>query len=58
MLEVARDAERATSDKTSRKRRRIQAAVAEIEERGFEVLENVSSNSDSDCIVVRSRNAI
>lgn len=55
VLDIAREAERATADKTSRKRRRIQAAVTEIEGQEDEVVENVSSDSDSDCIVVQPR---
>ena len=55
VLEIAQEAERVTADKTSSKRRRTQATVAEIEEQEVEVLENVSSNPDSDCIIVQPR---
>jgi hypothetical protein len=55
VLEVAREAEKATASKTSRKRPRKQPAPVEIGEQENEVLENVSSNSDSDCIAVVPR---
>jgi hypothetical protein len=55
VLEIAREAEKATASKTSRKRPRKQLAPTEINEQDNEVLENVSSDSDSDCIVVQPR---
>jgi len=58
VLEIAQEAERVIADKTSRKRRCTQATVAEIEEQEVEVLENISSNSDSDCIIVQPRKSI
>ena len=55
VLEVARKAEEATAEKTSRKRRRKGHTVVDIEEEEVTLLENESSNSDSDCIVVQPR---
>jgi hypothetical protein len=55
VLEVAREVERATADKTSHKRRRTQSIATEIEEQEVEAFENVSSSSDSECIVVAQR---
>jgi hypothetical protein len=55
VLEVAREAEKATVSKTSRKRLRKQPIPAEIEEQENEVLENVSGDSDSRCIAVVQR---
>jgi len=55
VLEVARKAEEATAEKTSRKRRRTQPIIAEIEEQEEDLSKNVSSDSDSDCIVVLKR---
>ena len=53
VLEIASEAEKVTADKTSQKRRRTQSKVTETREQEIEVVENVSSDSDSDCIVVR-----
>jgi NAD+--asparagine ADP-ribosyltransferase len=58
VLKIAQEVERAIADKTSRKQRRKHATVAEIKEQEVEVLENVSSDSDSDCIVVQPRKSI
>ena len=55
VLEVARAAEQASEGKTSRKRLRKQSIAIEIEEQENEVVENVSSDSDSDCIAVMPR---
>jgi hypothetical protein len=55
VLEVAREAEKATVSKTSRKRLRKQPMPAEIEEQENEVLKNVFSDSDSGCIAVVQR---
>jgi len=55
VLEVARQVEIATADKTSRKRCCTQPVVVETEDQEIQLLENVSSDSDSDCIVVRPR---
>ena len=55
VLEVAQQAEMATADKTSRKRRCMQPIVMETKDQEMQLLENVSSDSDSDCIVVQPR---
>jgi hypothetical protein len=55
VLEVAREAEKATAGKPLRKRPRKQPTAMQIEEQENEVLQNVSSSSDSDCIVVVQR---
>jgi hypothetical protein len=55
VLEVAREAEKATASKTSRKRLRKRPRPVEIGERENKVLKNVSSNLDSDCIAVVPR---
>jgi hypothetical protein len=55
VLEVARKAEKAIASKTSRKRPRKRPVPIEIEEQEEEVLENVSSSLDSDCIAVVAR---
>ena len=52
VLDLAKEAEKATADKTSRKRRREGPAILEIKDQEVEGLENVSSDSISDCIVV------
>ena len=55
VLDVVRQAEQATAEKHSRKRRRKGPTVVEIEDEELQLLENVSSDSDSDCIVVQAR---
>lgn len=55
VLDIARTAEQGTAAKNSRKRRHaplLDTELGEIEER---VLENVSSNSEGDCIYVATR---
>ena len=52
MLEIVQEAERAIADKTSRKQRHMQAIVTEIKGQEVEVLTNISSESEFDCIVV------
>ncbi|KYG41766.1 hypothetical protein M433DRAFT_75200, partial [Acidomyces richmondensis BFW] len=54
VLKIAREAEEATADKNKRTRRRKQPAAIKIEEQENEPFESVSSNSESDCIVVKS----
>lgn len=55
VLEMARKAKEATAAKTPHKRRRTQPTATEIAEQETELIENVSSDSDSDCIVVLQR---
>ena len=55
VLKIAQEAERVTADKSARTRRRKRPATVELNEQQTEVFEDVSSNSDSDCIVVRRR---
>jgi hypothetical protein len=55
VLKVVREAEKARASKTSRKRLRKRPMPVEIGEQENKVLENVSSNSDSDCIAVVPR---
>ena len=55
MLEVACKAKEATAEKKLRKRRCKGATVVEIEEEEVKLLQNESSDSDSDCIVVQPR---
>jgi len=52
VLEIACKAKEATAAKTSHKRRCIQPIATEVVEQETEPLENVSSDSNSDCIVV------
>jgi len=54
VLEIAREAEKATADKSTRTRRHKRPVAVEIEEQENEPLESISSNSESDCIVVQS----
>lgn len=54
VLKIAREAEEAIADKNKRIRRRKQSAAIKIEEQENEPFESVSSNSESDCIVVKS----
>ena len=55
VLEIAREAEKATAEKTSRKRRRKGSINMKIEKDKENTIENVSNDSDSDCIVVMQR---
>ena len=55
VLEIACKAKEATAAKTSHKRRCMQPTATEAVEQETELLENVSSDSDSDCIVVLQR---
>ena len=52
MLKIAREAEKATIEKSSRKRRRKGSISIEIENRKEDIIKNISSDSDSDCITV------
>ena len=52
VLEVAQKAEEATASRTTRSRLRKRATAIESDAHAVEVLEDVSSDSDSDCIVV------
>jgi len=54
VLEIAREAEKATADKSTRTRGRKRPVAVEIEEQENEPVESISSNSESDCIVVQS----
>ncbi|KYG40047.1 hypothetical protein M433DRAFT_78825, partial [Acidomyces richmondensis BFW] len=54
VLEIAREAEKVTADKSAHTRKRKRPAAVEIEEQEDELLKNVSSDSESDCIVVQS----
>ena len=55
VLKIAKEAKKATAEKTSRKRRRTQLKAIGIERQEVELVENVSSDSDSDCILVVQR---
>jgi len=52
---MAREAEKATADKTVRTRRRMRPTPVRIKEQENPVLEDVSNNSDSHCIFVQPR---
>ncbi|KYG41005.1 hypothetical protein M433DRAFT_159585 [Acidomyces richmondensis BFW] len=54
LLEIAREAEKVIADKSAHTRKRKRPAAAEIEEQEDELLKNVSSDSELDCIVVQS----
>jgi hypothetical protein len=54
VLELARKAEE-TAAKTLRKRRRKGPTIVELEDEVLQLLENISSDSDSDYIVVQPR---
>jgi hypothetical protein len=55
VLKIAREAEKATAEKTSRTRRCKQPTGTKIEEQEDEPLKNIPSDSGSDCIVVAQR---
>jgi hypothetical protein len=55
VLEIAREAEKATAEKGTRTRRRKVPTGEKIEQQEDEVIENRSGDSDSDCIVVVQR---
>jgi hypothetical protein len=55
VLDIAREAEKATADKRTYTRRRKRPIASKIEEQEDEQLEDVSSDSESDCIVVQLR---
>ena len=55
VLNIAKQAEKATADKNARTQRRKGPTAVEIQEQENELLENISSNSDSDCIAVKQR---
>jgi hypothetical protein len=55
VLEIAREAEKATAEKGTRARRRKVPTGEKIEQQEDEVIENISGDSDSDCIVVVQR---
>jgi hypothetical protein len=52
VLEIAREAEKATAEKGTRTRRRKVPTGEKIEQQEDEMLENISGDSDPDCIVV------
>ncbi len=54
VLKIAKVTEKATADKSTRIRRRKRPVVVEIEEQENEPLKSISSNSESDCIMVQS----
>ena len=55
MLDIAREAEKATVEKTSRKRRCKRQTNVQIEELEDEAFESAPSASESDCITVVRR---
>jgi hypothetical protein len=55
VLGIAKEAEEATAAKKGRKRRRKRSISAEIEEDIENILEIVSSDSESDCIIVAAK---
>jgi hypothetical protein len=55
VLNIAREVEKATADKRTHTRRRKRPTASKIEEQEDEQLEDVSSDSELDCIVVQSR---
>jgi hypothetical protein len=52
VLEIAREAEKATKEKTTRKRQSKRLIAKEAEDQELEEIKNIPSDSDSDCIVV------
>ena len=52
VLEIAKEAEKAIAEKTSRKRRREGSISVELGKDEENIIENVSNDLDSDCIVV------
>ena len=55
VLEIAREAEKATAEKGIRTRRRKVPTTEKMEQQEDEVIESIASDSDSDCIVVVQR---
>jgi hypothetical protein len=55
VLEIAKEAEEATAAKKGRKRLRKRSISVEVEDAVGSVLDNVSSESESDCIIVAQK---
>ena len=55
VLNIVKEAEAETATKKGRKRPRRRSISVEIEEYNGDELENVSSDSESDCIVVANK---
>ena len=55
ILEIVEKAEAEASTKKARKRRRTKSPTLELEDKEEEILENLESDGESDCIIVASR---
>ena len=55
VLEIAREAEKATVEKSTRSQRRKAPINKKLEQQEDELVKDISSDSDSDCIVVVQR---